>query len=240
MDKKIFKVLSIDFDFFPNVTSEMLAHYPDGIDLSTELTKIIWASHYITSDNMLKDIDINKNLYKELKYILNSQSTKTPVLITNSHVHAFDFIEKHFDNKRIVLTNIDWHHDIVNNNTEMDCGNWIKFLKEKYPDTILKWITRPESIDCYGITNSELTQMNVEFDFKSIEHTQFDAIFLCRSDSWTPPHLDKYFDELIKECFSVYFNVKIENCVTKPRDLTEIDCIINDIKNINRKRGQTS
>lgn len=231
-NKNLFKILSIDFDFFANVTQNELMCYPDGVDLPTELTEIVWATHYATNGNILKNIDIDKDLYRELTYIINSQSISTPVLITNSHIHAFDFIEQHFDNKRIMLTNIDWHHDIINNNPEMDCGNWIKFLKEKYPDTVLQWITRKASIDCYGITDEEIKQMFVEFDFSSIEHTQFDAIFLCRSDSWTPPHLDKYFDDLIKNCFSAFFDAKIEKCVMQPRDADKIKNMITDVQNI--------
>ena len=231
-NKNLFKVLSIDFDFFANVTQDELMCYPDGVDLPTELTELVWALHYASNRNILKNIDIDKNLYRELTYIINSQSISTPVLITNSHVHAFDFIEQHFDNKRIMLTNIDWHHDIINNNPEMDCGNWIKFLKEKYPDAILQWITRKASVDCYGLTDEEIKKMFIEFDFSSIEHTQFDAIFLCRSDSWTPPHLDKYFDNLIKNCFSAFFDAKIEKCVAQPRDMNEIETMITDAQKL--------
>lgn len=231
-NKNLFKILSIDFDFFANVTQNELMCYPDGVDLPTEITELVWATHYATNGNILKNIDVDKDLYRELTYIINSQSINIPVLITNSHIHAFDFIEQHFDNKRIMLTNIDWHHDIINNNPEMDCGNWIKFLKEKYPDTILQWITRKASVDCYGITNEEIKKMFIEFDFNSIEHTQFDAIFLCRSDSWTPPHLDKYFDDLIKNCFSAFFDAKIEKCVMQPRDANKIKNMITDVQNI--------
>lgn len=231
-NKNLFKILSIDFDFFANVTQKELMCYPDGVDLPTELTELVWATHYATNGNILKNIDIDKDLYRELTYIINSQSINTPVLITNSHIHAFDFIEQHFDNKRIMLTNIDWHHDIINNNPEMDCGNWIKFLKEKYPDTVLQWITRKASVDCYGLTDEEIKKMFIEFDFSSIEHTQFDAIFLCRSDSWTPPHLDKYFDDLIKNCFSAFFDAKIEKCVMQPRDADKIKNTITNVQNI--------
>lgn len=115
--------------------------YPDGIDLSTDITELVWAKHYIANSS-LYEININKTLYKEICYIIDNQHIHIPILITNSHVKIFDFIEKHFNNKQIVLTHIDWHHDMMNDNKKWTVGNWVEFLKEKYPETIVKWITR--------------------------------------------------------------------------------------------------
>lgn len=236
MQNKTFKILSIDFDFFADVTQKELMHYPDGIDYPTDLTCIIWASHYMTHGDILNSININKKLYKDLIYLLNCQKLHTPTLITNSHIHAFNFIEQNFNNKQIELTHIDWHHDMINENRKMDCGNWISFLKKKHPDTIVKWVTREESVKCYGLTSEEIKQADVKFNFKEFEYTQFDAIFLCRSDSWTPPHLDKYFNKLVNICADLIFDIKIEECVKKPRDLSEIFRTINDAQYINAER----
>jgi hypothetical protein len=105
----------------------------------------------------------------------------------------------------------------------MDCGNWVKFLLDKYPDTRLKWITRELSTYCYGFSNDDIKKMNIEYDFSSIENQTFDAIFLCRSDTWLPPHLDKYFDELANEhLVNHFFDVQIENCVKEPRDIQSL------------------
>lgn len=41
------KVLSVDFDYFQNVTVDTICNcYPDGIDLPTELSTIVWSGYY--------------------------------------------------------------------------------------------------------------------------------------------------------------------------------------------------
>lgn len=41
------KVLSIDFDYFQNVNADTIRScYPDGIDLPTELSTIVWSGYY--------------------------------------------------------------------------------------------------------------------------------------------------------------------------------------------------
>lgn len=46
MSTDTFHILSIDFDFFQNVTPETLEHYPDGVDVSTEMSTLIWSLCY--------------------------------------------------------------------------------------------------------------------------------------------------------------------------------------------------
>ncbi len=50
---------------------------------------------------------------------------------------------------------------------------------------------------------------------------QFDIVFLCRSDTWTPPHLDEGFNELVQTCINHFDKVIIEESVKEPRNITE-------------------
>ena len=45
--KQRLRVLSIDFDYFQVVDKDTVQScYPDGIDLDTSLSTVVWASHY--------------------------------------------------------------------------------------------------------------------------------------------------------------------------------------------------
>ena len=86
------KILSIDFDFFQNVTTEDISSYPDGVDNTTAISEMVWASHYAMHGEHLNSIDIMHDEFDMLKDILKKQKTSIPVMVTNSHKHIYDFI----------------------------------------------------------------------------------------------------------------------------------------------------
>lgn len=220
MSNHMFRILSIDFDFFQDATEEQLHQYPDGIDLPTNLSSIVWASHYVgPGSELIKSVTINKPLFQQMWRILRHQSSDIPVLITNSHVHAYNFILEHYHQKTIDLYNVDMHHDMINNNPELDCGNWIRCLKQEVPNTKIHWIARDVSMKCYHLAPNEIP---VLLDFETIKDVEFDAIFLCRSDNWTPPHLDEYFHHMYTFCASRFNDVKIQPDVAVPRDMKQL------------------
>lgn len=202
-----FRVLSIDFDFFPDVSKKALIYYPDGLDLPTDISEIVWSTRYTSNGCPIADITINQGLYNQMLDILSRQSFNIPVMIANSHAKAYDFIIEYYNDKPIELCNVDFHHDLINGNEEMDCGNWISHLIHDYPVQDFKWIARKTAIDCYNIKKQEQTELHIEFDFQSIIEKNFDMVFLCRSDCWLPPHLDSYFDNMVKQCCK-HFNNK--------------------------------
>lgn len=220
------KVLSIDFDFFQNVSKPVLTqYYPDGIDLSTNLSKIVWGSKY--SDgypfaDKIKSVKINRTLFAQMLTIINNQDIFIPCLIAQSHVHIYDFICKLMEEdpeQRLDIVNVDLHHDLFNDNKELDCGNWIGKLYETFENVHASWIARKVSDACYGIKPGELP---IEHNFDKIMDAEFDAVFLCRSDAWVPPHLDDFFNEMVELCSSHFYCAKGEKCVLKPRDISDI------------------
>lgn len=213
-----FRVLSVDFDFFQNVTAQQLSCYPDGIDRPTEQTEQIWNKIYENNDaTHIRKVRLATTLYGKLIRILLKQNQNTPIMFANSHIHTYDFIKNNHNEKAVELYNIDFHHDILNDNPSLDCGNWIKFLMQSCRIEKFRWIARKKSVKMYGFTEDEIAKMHILFDFEQIKDMQFDAISICRSDPWTPPHLDWYFNHLLELSKSKFKNIKAEPAVTKPR-----------------------
>ena len=226
------RILSIDFDFFQNTDKETIETcYPDGIDYSTSMSSVIWANHY-AKYNKLNKVSIDKYLYLEILEIITKQHKYIPICVAQSHVCIYKFIEelKKVNPEEILkIVNIDLHHDVCNDNEELDCGNWISHIVETYPGTQIGWIARDTSLDIFDLTKEEILDIGIETNFKKIKNIQFDAIFICRSDMWLPPHLDEYFDKLILKCKLDFKNIYIENCVSKPRNLNKINKVKNKI-----------
>jgi len=236
------KILSIDFDYFQNVTKEILRDYPDGIDLGTSLSKIVWAVRYVEGNPAKKRVEsvtLNQDLFDNVMNVLSKQRSCIPVMIHQSHIDAYDFIceqAEENDINEIKLFNIDFHHDIVNECKTLDCGNWISHLKEAYPKTEVTWLARELSLEAYGLQDS--IKSLIELSLDKIQNMQFDAIFICRSDSWSPPHLDIHFQFLLQSCVNQFDDVQVENCVSYVRDIRfarkqeqEISLLLNNINN---------
>lgn len=224
--KPVLNVLSIDFDFFQDVDAETLFYYPDGHDFGTEFSKTIWAGHYANpyEADRLNSVDINKKFFNAIKTIIveNSECCKT-AMVVNSHVNIYDFIMEEYNThnyRGVNLVNVDMHHDMFNATNELDCGNWVSYIHKAIPDVCISWIANPVSQEAYGL--GENLMQYVYLDLETIKKKKFDLVFLCRSDIWSPPHLDKYFDELY-HLFALHYNkIYVDKQITKPRDMKEL------------------
>lgn len=209
------RVLSIDFDYFQNVDLNTLRiSYPDGVDRSTSEANKKWNQIYKDSERkqLLDKVTINQTAIQKIKTIIQNNfiereaykgSRRAFGLIEQSHVKAYDFIQSHYAPEiysGIELYNIDMHPDMINQNPQIDCGNWIKHLilnnRTKTRFVTLKWIYNPVSAIAYKF-NHEFDDFATE-DLSVLNNKFFDLIFLCRSDNWVPPHLDNSFIELSK------------------------------------------
>lgn len=221
------KVLSIDFDYFQKVDKSTITNcYPDGIDVPTDVSSIIWSGYYANpkSSEQLQHVDILSEEFETLKSILTSNKNvkkSAPVMIANSHVHIYDFIHKMvpiFKADGVNIVNIDMHHDMFNETGNLDCGNWLSYITDDFKDNCnISWIANPTSIECYGFKTGELS--NLPTSIQEIINCKFDIIFLCRSDNWLPPHLDIYFDELVQLIANRFKHISIEKCVQQIRNI---------------------
>lgn len=216
--KKSLNILSIDFDFFQITTPDTIfSCYPDVVmELPDNIAKRLWKERYRIPPykDKLLSVTANTEKLKELKNILkksyvsaNGIALKPTAKICKSHREIYDFITKYYSpqiNSNISVTNIDMHSDVDNGNNKLDCGNWIKFLVEKFPDTKIHWIANTISTQTY-VNEETATPLEKEIiknrsvnNFDTIKNQKFDLVFLCRSDIWLPPHLDKEFVKLAR------------------------------------------
>lgn len=190
------RILSIDFDYFQTVSEETVKYnYPDGHDLPPVVSASCWSGHYGDKDYPVEDVTINQTELSLLKDLLKDQKRVKEVMITLSHVSVYDFIASVMKEGEVLkLTNLDMHHDMFNNNKEVDCGNWVSHITEQYP-TELKWVVNPISESLYGLNDNRFKPLLLH-SVADLKSSQYDYVFLCRSDQWLPPHLDKDFTDL--------------------------------------------
>lgn len=213
------KFLSIDYDYFQKVSKDILKEcYPDGIDLPTSTSNIVWGSRYASFDEKLRQAEVNWEEIEEIQAVFLNQPKDIPVMVAQSHVNAYDFVLSHSkQNEKIVLVNVDMHHDYFNDNEQLDCGNWIRKLHELKGEKLKwRWIANPVGLDSYGFNREEIKGVISE-TVGSISEKQFDGIFLCRSDQWSPPHLDAGFMELLCTLTEHFDNVLAQRDVLTPR-----------------------
>lgn len=220
--KKALQVLSVDYDLFQIVSADTIEkHYPDGIDLTDELSKVVWMSHYSEPDGLenLLNVKINKHLLSELYGLLSGSLyyKLSDVMICNSHKHIYPFIREHYDHgdfEKVSIDHLDMHHDMFNGNDALDCGNWLGHIKKEIP-TRINWGTNPISRKVYGLTEPEFD--SIRTDFSNLTDRVWDIVFLCKSSSWVPPHLDEYFCDLAKFLVLHGGNVKYEPSIMQSR-----------------------
>ena len=225
-------VLSIDFDYFQKVSRDILLNdYPAGCDLSTELSIYTWSGYYNNpkSAKELQKVEILEDELNHLKKLLLSDclSDDADVMITNSHVFIYDLIhdcmEKNDHYKDIRCINIDLHHDFVNGSEEVDCGNWVSHLYKDYGDHFkFNWVVNPISREMFDL-NEEIFDKKLLKSLADIKIKDFDVVFLCRSDNFFAPHLDPYFDEIVRLIESRFHDTRIEKSVNEVRDYRKYD-----------------
>jgi hypothetical protein len=222
-------VLSIDFDFFQKVKPETIVnYYPDGIDLPSTVSAFVWGGRYSQNEEALLEVTVDNEKITELMHIIfQSIMRKRPVgMVANSHKHIYDFINKNSVGA-INLVNIDMHHDMFNDNEKVNCGNWVGHIyKER--DTKLTWIANPISREVYGLEEANFDI--IESNFDSIKDTTWDLIFLCRSDNWTPPHLDSDFNRIADMLMKLCSPCQYEQGITDSRYTDELKGMIEQEK----------
>lgn len=212
---KPIKVLSIDFDYFVNATAEQrMTIFPDGHEhYGINVYNQVWISRYGECAE-LENIDVVEDEYTSLINYLNllirrRQSSETCLVVTNSHKWLYNVIAKDYMSCSIDVLHIDFHSDNYGLKDGVDCGNWVNWLEKFLKDTH-KRIWRTSKVTWLGREDSETAEETKFFKVmnrseKSLEtvisdyfHNSVpDLIYICKSGSWSPPHLDDRFDELI-------------------------------------------
>ena len=201
------KFLSIDWDYFIDATAdERLILFPDGgnENMPDSIKRYVWDSRY--SDPRLEVIDVDLEALKYIQKLCRSFSGQC--YITESHKYAYDFIMGNTNpDEQFEVYNIDFHHDLYDfGHKRVNCGNWVTKLQEKRPNMKYMWVSRADS-ERLSKAEVKVAFIQMTFDaFISRCNNEFKGLpnhlFLCRSDMWSPPHLDKYFRRLVRTLFN--------------------------------------
>lgn len=240
-------VLSIDFDFFQKVSKNTLQTcYPDGIDVSTQLSKYTWAGYYtnMKTAKPLSEVKIDTDKLDQMKDILTKCTSAKDIKIANSHLVIYEFIHElmeKYKSSYLDIINVDMHHDLMNDNINVDCGNWLGRIAEEY-DTRIRWVANPISKEMFGLDDERFSVIGT--DLNIINPTNVDAIFLCRSDNWTPPHLDKDFNNLFEHIKTEFVgnkhcSVVAETCVMQERDMKAELKMAEEVEKLTKKFRQS-
>lgn len=186
----MYKILSIDWDYFIDATiEERIRLFPDGNDYNSVLESVIWQTHYHTDD--VKNIGINKKSYSFFSSLVMQQYFKAACLC-NQHRQCYNFVTQILGlnkNAEIEIVNVDFHHDVYDSALgNVNSGNWLYYLMQEYKHMRVKWVKCKTSDR--GNAKVKLTTC-AETTLKP----DFDALFVCRSGLYAPPHLDKYLQE---------------------------------------------
>lgn len=190
------RVLSIDFDYFLRANDpKAWRYYPDsGCEFNPEIQKVIWITQYASAiahgDDLTKLFGLDNEALQKLEDFLRNKCTAKKYLIAESHSCAHKFIKdiSREAGKPVEVFNIDHHSDTYTDG-ELNCGNWLKLLLKKNIVTSAIWCRDIEKQDPYM---DERVQRMDDLD-ACLNSGPFDAVFLCRSGGWVPPHLDNKF-----------------------------------------------
>lgn len=186
-------IVSIDFDIIMHRSVNL---YNDSVDDDYSIQRIL---------------DENKNcgfipipdlfLYNHLTNFLIQCVKKLPadkIKFIEDHDEICQYFKENEVKGDFNIFNIDFHHDVAyadedieNRVKDLDCGNWVKYLFERYPNfKQYIWINIKESIplnkELFGSYTSkifpqDLKKYNLDALVKSA-----DVLYICRSSPWVP------------------------------------------------------
>ena len=191
-------VLSIDWDYFVDADAiERSKRFPDipNEKYLPVLQDTIWTSRYAEDDSLL-NIGVKPVAYS-VADALEEMEDIPLVVVCDSHKWAYTFTVQRLQetgNKQINLLNLDFHHDCRGDIKELDCGNWVSVLMSEYRGK-WRWVGWKDS---YKTGKPRNLKFLTGFDMSMIMDIQWDLVFICRSNMWSPPHLDDVFTDVFQ------------------------------------------
>lgn len=189
-------ILSIDFDYFINVSAKDREYlFPSDISetMSSKEIDKLWEECYKEHPEIY-DIGLVDNfrfMWDYLHYLVSECGSSLLCLNTDSHAYAYDFVKGFISRGDVHITNIDFHHDYYfMYGGRVTRANWLMKACSDFNIKDVLWIAREDS---------EVTSLGGDFpypyttDISKIKN-RYDGVFICFSPEWTPPHLRKYYD----------------------------------------------
>jgi hypothetical protein len=202
-------IISVDFDFF--VRENPLWDWGHS-ENNPIFINVAWQARYGTED-LYKECDIKKYadfdpclLITELIKLGFKFKSNFKLRIADSHRHCYEAIEE-IGKSRVY--NFDTHHDLWRENKkQIDCANWLWRAVEDGLVKYVHWIAPSWSEE---FNNGDEHWFNDEPEYRKFinghyfktfkldkKPVEVDALFICRSSCWVPPHLDPDFLGMIK------------------------------------------
>jgi len=214
-------LLSIDWDYFIYMKKDYWGSYIENDKSLVDL----WYKRYIQEKQQGRDIQESFQLSPELgtfwgkikRFFEFEKEIK--VYVSDSHALSYNIAKE--NNCKIVYL-FDSHADLgygglSSLNFEVNCSNWLgkllkdELVKKAYIIYSPYTFEKPEYFkpinNMYNIRYSDFNDLD-----KSIKAS---IIHICRSGAWTPPWLDKEFNQLIDD-FGVPY--EIVNCPERKWD----------------------
>lgn len=197
------RFLTVDWDFFIDASAEdRELMFPGGNEnIPTSLDEYIWDSHYSYHDIarigvVSKYLSFVRKLFKSNSFL----SSQGKAFVSESHASAYGIISSLVSaDEEFEVYNIDFHHDLYDYSKDLNCGNWANYLLKEFPNMSYCWVPREDSCTRFSNRYSPFTTI-LSFNAFIIQANEFcnkfDAIHLCRSSPWSPPHLDEKFLKL--------------------------------------------
>lgn len=215
-------LVSVDFDYFVReLKSWDWGHSDENGGQAGLYAYKAWYVRYVTSRiDIIKETDpkIHADFepiqllskFRELGLKFND---RTRMMIAESHGEAYHFFKEMQSN---VMIHLDAHHDMYDDSDEITCGNWLanltkikrgmeiyhvvpKWEREWYPNAKSKEEMFKEiSSAIKNEIKQRATIRHVFFEDLPKFNQVVEGIFFCRSGSWTPPHLDQEFIDMLK------------------------------------------
>lgn len=224
-------LLSIDWDYFICSQQEVRWSY---IENKKNLINQ-WYKRYIQSKMQGKDIKKSFKLSKDLNTFWEQikkhfQFTKdTKAYVSDSHALSYDIARNNGCN---VVYLLDAHADLGYGNLsslsfEVNCANWLgKLLENNY----IK-----EANIIYSPYTSEkpdyFKQLNSKFSIRYPALNDLDtgievsAVHICRSGAWTPPWLDRKFNQFVEALGIPYKTIALPERKWDPKNMSFSDQI---------------
>ena len=210
------RVLSVDWDYFIDASAEYrVTCFPDGIEKNDFLDSWVWATRYLEEES-LRDIGIREKEYQEVSGKAAIWGSRSRVIaFCESHREILYYIRKYIFNQELEIYNVDFHSDSYPN-PEEDCGSWFRVLDRGFPNPGNKyvWVAWEGESEVLSWQDWKATgRKEIVNSLNKIPDQSWDLLFVCRSNSWSPPHLDNQFT---KFCTKILSNRGLKDVYATP------------------------
>jgi hypothetical protein len=202
-------ILSLDWDYFVDASAvERATLFPVGnSDPDNSMSYYVWAFRYAGAKfnaerNGTRAIEtigcLDADIDSLETFVGNFCAKGTPCLVCESHTGIVRLLDNP-PKENFTVYNVDFHHDCYGKKDELNCGNWGRILRKSGMIDRLVWVRRADS-DSVPVGVGR--RSGVEGFIRAFKDVKIDAIFICRSGMWSPPHLDSAFINMVNRLCS--------------------------------------